>query len=52
MIKKMICELYEANIQEIKAIRNLSIEYNMLDDQNFLNWLDELNKLSVDPDRN
>lgn len=52
MIKKTIYELYEANIQEIKAIRNLSIEYNMLDDQNFLNWLDELNKLSVDPDRN
>lgn len=48
----LMCELYEASIQEIKAIRNLSIEYNMLDDQNFLNWLDELNKLSVDPDRN
>lgn len=52
MMKKIISELYEASIQEIKAIRNLSIEYNMLDDQNFLNWLDELNKLSVDPDRN
>lgn len=51
-MKELLLQLYEVNIQEIKAIINLSIEYNMLDEQPFLNWVDELNKLSLDPDRN
>lgn len=48
--KELLCQLYEANIQEIKAIINLVIEYDMLNEQETLNWLDELNKLSIDPD--
>ena len=49
-MKELICKLYEANIQETKAIRNLAIEYGLLNEQETLNWLDELNKLSIDPD--
>ena len=44
-------QLYEANIDEIKAIEQLSIDYNMLDNGYYLHWKDELNKLSLDSDR-
>lgn len=49
--KELFRQLYEVNIQEIKAIRNLAIEYDMLNEQETLNWLDELNKLSLDPEQ-
>ena len=45
-------DLYQANIDEIKAIEQLSIDYNMLDTQDYINWKDMLNKYSLDPDRN
>ena len=44
-------QLYEANINEIKAIEQLSIDYDMLDNGYYLAWHDELNKLSLDTDR-
>lgn len=44
-------QLYEANIDEIKAIEQLSIDYNMLDNEHYLTWKDELNALSLDSDR-
>lgn len=44
-------QLYEANIDEIKAIEQLSIDHNMLDNGYYLYWKDSLNKLSLDPDR-
>lgn len=50
-MKNLFKQLYEANIQEIKAIRNLAIEYNMLNEQETLDWLDEMNKLSIDPEQ-
>ena len=50
-MKELILQLYEASIKEIKAIRNLAIKYNILDEQETLDWLDALNKLSIDPDR-
>ena len=43
--------LYQANIDEIKAIEQLSIDYNMLDTQEYLSWKDTLNSLSIDSDR-
>lgn len=49
--KDLFHQLYEANIKEIEAIENLSIEYDMLDEQDYLNWKDTLNKYSLDPDR-
>ena len=48
---KLFHQLYEANIKMIEAIENLSIEYDMLDEQDYLDWKDTLNKLSLDPDR-
>ena len=44
-------QLYEANINEIKAIEQLSIDYDMLDNGYYLEWHDQLNKLSLDTDR-
>jgi hypothetical protein len=44
-------DLYQANIDEIKAIEELSIDHNMLDNGYYLWWKDELNKLSIDQDR-
>ena len=37
--------------KQIQNIREYAIEYNQLDEQWFINFLDELNKLSLDPDR-
>lgn len=45
--KELFHQLYEANIDEVKAIINLAIEYDMLNDQETLDWLDKLNELSV-----
>lgn len=51
MNTKLFKDLYQANIDEIKAIEQLSIDYNMLDNGYYLHWKDELNKLSMDSDR-
>lgn len=45
--KNLFNELYKANIDETKAIINLAMEYDMLNEQETLNWLDKLNELSV-----
>ena len=50
-MKKLFKDLYQTNIEEIKAIEALSENYNMLDSQEYLDWKDNLNKLSIDPDR-
>ena len=51
MNKEELYELYDSSINKIKAIDKLSKVFNMLDDQKYLDWKDELNKLSIDPDR-
>jgi alpha-galactosidase len=38
-------------IEDIKKLRESVIELELLDEQWFLNFQDELNKLSIDPDR-
>lgn len=45
--KELLNQLYKANIDETKAIIKLATEYDLLNEQETLNWLDELNKLSV-----
>lgn len=50
-MKKLIRQLYEASIKELEAIKDLAIEYDMLDEQETLNWLDKLNEISIDPNR-
>ena len=51
MNTKLFKDLYQANIDEIKAIEQLSIDNGLLDNGYYLNWKDQLNKLSLDPDR-
>ena len=51
MKTELFRDLYKANIDEIKAIEQLSIDHNMLDNEYYLNWKDKLNELSLDPDR-
>ena len=46
-MKKLLNELYEASIQELNAIYSLAKEYNMLNEQSTLNWLDKINEISV-----
>lgn len=52
MRTELFRDLYQANIDEIKAIEQLSIDHNMLDNGYYLNWKNEINKLSLDNDRN
>ena len=51
MRKEEMYKLYKSNIQNAKMIEMLSVVNGMLDDQEYLNWKDELNKLSIDKDR-
>lgn len=50
-MKEKLYKLYENSINQIDLIDTLSKAYNMLDDQKYLNWKDELNRLSIDQDR-
>ena len=45
-IKNYVNELYEAHIQMANAIRDIALEYDLINEQEFLNWQDELNNLS------
>jgi hypothetical protein len=38
-------------LKDIREYRQYAIENNLLDTQEFINFMDELNKLSIDPDR-
>ena len=51
MTNKLLCQLYETNIALLEITRQLSIENDMLDSQEFLDYQDKLNEFSLDPDR-
>ena len=40
-------ELFKAHVDETKAIYKLAQDYNMLNEQEFLDWQDALNEISV-----
>lgn len=42
---------YSQIIEAIKKIRESAKEFNLLNTQKFLNFMDELNKLSIDPEQ-
>lgn len=48
---KVFKDLYQSIIDQIKAVEQLSIDHNMLDNGYYLWWKDELNRLSLDLDR-
>lgn len=47
MTQNLWKELFKAHIDEAEAIYRLAKEYNMLNEQEFLDWQDTLNKISV-----
>lgn len=51
MKKKILYWLYETSIEMLKDIEEFSIKCNMLDDQLYIQWKDNLNALSIDVDR-
>lgn len=51
-MNELFRELYEATIQQIQAIKNLTIEYDMLNKQEWIDFQDKLNEFSIDIDRN
>lgn len=48
MTQKLFKELYEATIQQIEVVKKLSIEYNMLNEDEYLEFQTRLNELSLD----
>lgn len=50
-IEKLLYQLYETSIKMLQTIENLSIENNMLDNQQYILWKDNLNLLSIDQNR-
>ena len=50
-MKETLYQLYETSITEIKAIKDLSVMYELVNDQHFLDWLDALNECSLDPEQ-
>lgn len=47
MEEKLWKELFKAHIDAAKAIDKLVREYDMENSQEYLNWQDELNEISV-----
>jgi hypothetical protein len=46
-MKNVWNELFKAHIDEAEAIVNLAREHDMLNSQEFLDWQDKLNAISV-----
>jgi len=44
----LLRQLYEAGLKQIRAIIDIAKEIDVTDDQDFLNFLDELNSMSVE----
>lgn len=51
MTKSDIQKVSEEVVDAIKFVRKTSKDNNWIDEQWFLDWLDEINTLSIDPDR-
>ena len=44
----LLRQLYEAGLKQIRAIIDIAKEIDVTDNQDFLNFLDELNSMSVE----
>lgn len=49
--KELLIHSYKDSIEQIESIREESEKQEMLDSQEYLNYLDKLNELSIDQDR-
>ena len=50
-MKNLWKQLFKAHIDEAEAIYKLAQEYDMLDSQEFLDWQDGINEISVRYDK-
>lgn len=48
---RYIKSLCKKSLNDIEFIRGIANRYELLDEQFYLDYLDELNKLSIDQDR-
>lgn len=48
MTYELLRQLYEAGLKQIRAIIDIAKEIDVTDNQDFLNFLDELNSMSVE----
>lgn len=48
MKRQLFKELYEATIQQIEIVKKISIEYDMLNEDEYLEFQTRLNELSLD----
>ena len=48
MKNQLFIELYEATIQQIEIVKKISIEYDMLNEDEYLEFQTRLNELSLD----
>lgn len=48
MMSQLFKELYDATIQQIEAVERLSKHYGLLNSQDYLEFQDNLNRLSLD----
>lgn len=48
MTYELLCQLYEAGLKQIRAIIDIAKEIDVTNNQDFLNFLDELNSMSVE----
>ena len=48
MRNELLCQLYETGLQHIRTIIDIAKENDVTNEQDFLNFLDELNSMSVE----
>lgn len=48
MTYELLRQLYEAGLKQIRAIIDIAKEIDVTNNQDFLNFLDELNSMSVE----
>ena len=48
MTYELLRQLYEAGLKQIRTIIDIAKEIDVTDNQDFLNFLDELNSMSVE----
>lgn len=49
--KELLKYYMQRSLNEIQEIKDYAVKINFIDSQEFLDFMDELNKLSIDPDR-
>ena len=51
-VQEKFTKLLNEMIENLKLLRDIAINLDILDTQEWINYQDKLNELSIDPDRN